>query len=255
MRDPIDLPRTSLTTDIASHVHDSEHRASKCAENQPGEERAKRAVTATGVDRRVRRTRRLLKEALVELIHERGYDRVTVRDIAQRADVGRSTFYAHFESKEDLLFAGTEAYFLSLAEEVSDDLPAAEDARRFRFPVPLLRHVRLQRRFFEASILRGADSRLREISVGILVRLVERELERLGGAEATRFPGATSRESRSGRARAIAGAFMGILDWWLASADHLPPETVDEIFQRVVAGEITAASRTRPRATPSRSGS
>ncbi|MGW0250243.1 TetR/AcrR family transcriptional regulator [Nocardia goodfellowii] len=54
-------------------------------------------------DRRVRRTRQLLHRALIELMLERGYDRITVRDILERADVGRSTFYAHFRDKDDLL--------------------------------------------------------------------------------------------------------------------------------------------------------
>ena len=47
-------------------------------------------------DRRVNRTRRALKDALCDLILEKGYEHVTVGDVLDRADVGRSTFYAHF---------------------------------------------------------------------------------------------------------------------------------------------------------------
>ncbi|MDO3650831.1 TetR/AcrR family transcriptional regulator [Nocardia mangyaensis] len=57
-------------------------------------------------DRRVRRTRDHLHRALIELMIERGYDRVTVSDIIDRADVGRSTFYAHYRDKDDLLLIG-----------------------------------------------------------------------------------------------------------------------------------------------------
>src|SRR5258707_301232 len=53
-------------------------------------------------DRRVRRTRRALREALVALIVERGYEKVTVQDVLDRADIGRSTFYAHYRDKDDL---------------------------------------------------------------------------------------------------------------------------------------------------------
>ncbi|WP_214405300.1 TetR/AcrR family transcriptional regulator [Pseudonocardia lacus] len=56
-------------------------------------------------DRRVRRTRRALHEALIALVLERGYDRLTVQDVLDRADVGRSTFYAHYRDKEALLTA------------------------------------------------------------------------------------------------------------------------------------------------------
>src|SRR4029079_1728498 len=56
-------------------------------------------------DRRVARTRRALKEALTDLILEGGYESGTVQDVIARADVGRSTFYAHFLDKDDLLMA------------------------------------------------------------------------------------------------------------------------------------------------------
>lgn len=59
----------------------------------------------TGNDRRVRRTRRALREALIALIVERGYEKVTVQDVLDRADIGRSTFYAHYRDKDALFTA------------------------------------------------------------------------------------------------------------------------------------------------------
>lgn len=56
------------------------------------------------VDRRIQRTKKLLSDALMDLILEKGYEAVTVQDIIDRANVGRSTFYAHFENKDQLLF-------------------------------------------------------------------------------------------------------------------------------------------------------
>lgn len=58
------------------------------------------------VDRRIQRTKKALTEALIQLILENGYERVTVQDIIDKANVGRSTFYSHYESKEQLLFDG-----------------------------------------------------------------------------------------------------------------------------------------------------
>ena len=54
-------------------------------------------------DRRVERTRKNLRSALVQLIMERGYDAVTIQDITDKANVGRTTFYLHYQSKDDLL--------------------------------------------------------------------------------------------------------------------------------------------------------
>ncbi len=58
-------------------------------------------------DRRVQRTRQLLHDALISLILQKGYDRITVQDIVDRANVGRSTFYDHFQDKDDLRKDGT----------------------------------------------------------------------------------------------------------------------------------------------------
>src|SRR5215813_1391152 len=54
-------------------------------------------------DRRVQKTRKLLQDALIELVAEKGYESVSIREILDRANVGRSTFYAHFQDKDQLL--------------------------------------------------------------------------------------------------------------------------------------------------------
>jgi len=54
-------------------------------------------------DRRIRRTRKLLNEALIELIAEKEYDEITVQEIADRADIGHRTFYRHYAGKDELL--------------------------------------------------------------------------------------------------------------------------------------------------------
>lgn len=77
----------------------------------------------TQPDRRIRRTRRSLHEALIALVLERGYESVTVQDIIDRADVGRSTFYAHFRDKEALLLSS----FDDLRADLRRDLDATAD--------------------------------------------------------------------------------------------------------------------------------
>jgi len=77
-------------------------------------------------DRRVRRTRRVLRDALFELIFEKGYDRVTVQDVLDRADVGRSTFYAHYRDKEALLLAAFDELSDELRDEFGTPAPGAD---------------------------------------------------------------------------------------------------------------------------------
>tara|TARA_R110002050_G_C8801203_1_gene502867 strand:- start:193 stop:729 length:537 start_codon:yes stop_codon:yes gene_type:complete len=61
--------------------------------------------TQKPVDRRIQKSKKYLSDAFIALILEKGYEAVTVQEIIDRANVGRSTFYAHFESKEQLLFS------------------------------------------------------------------------------------------------------------------------------------------------------
>ena len=63
----------------------------------------------TKTDRRVQRTRELLQNALIELMGEKGYDTITVREIVDRANIGRTTFYLHYNSKDELFISCHEA--------------------------------------------------------------------------------------------------------------------------------------------------
>jgi AcrR family transcriptional regulator len=75
-------------------------------------------------DRRINRTRRALTNALIALTLEKGYDTVTLRDLAERADIGYATFFRHFPDKDSLLadvLEGTLTNLLELIQPVMDD--------------------------------------------------------------------------------------------------------------------------------------
>ena len=69
-------------------------------------------------DRRSARTQRSLSEALVELIKEKRFDEITVQNVIDRADVGRSTFYSHFRDKEDLFQKDWERFLDGFAQHI-----------------------------------------------------------------------------------------------------------------------------------------
>jgi len=68
-------------------------------------------------DRRIIRTQTALHQALDKLIEEKGYEAVTVEDITSRANLGRTTFYLHYQDKEDLYLESFEEYLYSVVEE------------------------------------------------------------------------------------------------------------------------------------------
>ena len=90
------------------------------------QQRGDAALKKAQTDRRIQRTRQALHGALVELILEKGFEKVTVQDVIDRANIGRSTFYLHYRDMEDLLLGGFENLWVLLEHHlVGDAVPAA----------------------------------------------------------------------------------------------------------------------------------
>lgn len=76
---------------------------------------------AKKLDRRIARTRRALGNALIELIMELGYDKISIRDLTERADIGYATFYRHYKSKDELLTRYLSSILLEVANELKPE--------------------------------------------------------------------------------------------------------------------------------------
>jgi AcrR family transcriptional regulator len=117
----------------------------------------RRVMAAKAEDRRRRRTRTALLTALLDLIVEKGYAEVTVQDIVDRADVGRSTFYMHFLDKRALLLSGVEELYSFLAQQrAALEAPTPASARLLGYSLPLLEHV--QRNVRVCRVLLSAEA-------------------------------------------------------------------------------------------------
>ena len=73
------------------------------------------------LNRQALRSQRFLQEALIGLLKEKPYRKITISDISDRADLARPTFYAHFNTKDDLLLSYVDGIF----EQIFDQLLAA----------------------------------------------------------------------------------------------------------------------------------
>src|SRR5450432_1310924 len=126
--------------------------------------------TPDDADRRVRKTRRQLRDALVTLILEKGWDAVSVQDVCEKADVGRSTFYVHFADKEDLLLSGFDELHASLVRDV------ARAAEPFHFAAPLLQHAAENHDLLLVVAGRQSSQQLQWRFRDVVFNLVEAEL-------------------------------------------------------------------------------
>ncbi len=164
-------------------------------------------------DRRVQRTRRRLHEALAELVHRRCYERIGVKEILAQAHVARSTFYAHFQGKEELLL-----------QAFDDIVRGAWEHDVLGFSMPLLRHVERQRL---AGTPAGPQAALhRQLQALLELRIAER-LQR--GARPASPIGLTQELL----ARHAAATFVTVLEWWSIRKD-LSAEQADAAYRRLV---------------------
>jgi AcrR family transcriptional regulator len=187
-------------------------------------------------DKRVRRTEQALESALVELIVERGYERLSVQHLLDRAGVGRATFYTHYRSKEDLLRRGLDQLRDRLIEEwksATVGKPDSED--RLGFSLAFFRHVDGHRRLYRAIV--GRES-------GIVVdRQMRRLLADLLRAKAD-SPGRPERNTvRTEMAtQYVVGALMSTVTWWLERNPKLSPEEIDSAFRQMTLPALQASS-------------
>ncbi|MBN9738195.1 MULTISPECIES: TetR/AcrR family transcriptional regulator [unclassified Pseudonocardia] len=173
-------------------------------------------------DRRVRRTKRLLRGALVELVLEHGFDTVTVEDITEHADIGRATFYKYYRDKQALLD--------QIAVDVQSDLlerllPLAPESSRGFTGKPVLemfRHAREERDVYRV-ILRG------EGHGRALRTFVDRRVAAAAQIFAQRAAhhGAQLRIDPEVLARAWVGEQIAVLQWWIEQDD--PELSAEEI--------------------------
>jgi AcrR family transcriptional regulator len=181
------------------------------------------------IDRRVQRTRQLLNEALMALIVEKGYDAITVQNLIDRANLGRSTFYAHYQDKDDLLLSGMEEVVHSLiwGAENSPEEEGKRESRRILSTRPIFRHAQEQYELHKAIVGgRGIDLIIKTIQDHLSSHIQE-QIERL-------LPdGQTPSVPPLVMANYLAGSLMTLLTWWLDNDMPYPPERMDEMFQEL----------------------
>jgi AcrR family transcriptional regulator len=188
-------------------------------------------------DRRIGRTRRLMHEALMSLIIEKGYEAVTVQDILDRANVGRSTFYAHFRDKDELLLSSFEL-LRTLFEQQQQ---ALFDSRRTgREPevniiLELFRHTGEHHKLYKAiagkqsgeMILKYLHRHLYTMLIGPLTDITRNKKSPPVPMEVTTHH--------------LVSSLLSLMTWWLDNNMPYSAERMDEIFRTLTAPAIEAA--------------
>jgi AcrR family transcriptional regulator len=186
-------------------------------------------------DRRSKRSRQLIGDALVELMLERSFDAITVQDILDRADVGRSTFYAHYTDKEDLLseqiahvIRELDAYTAHAGQAHGGILPS----------LALFRHVQEQNRLLHAFLGGHGLERYRHGFLKQVSQIVEQNIRALVDERATfAVPLPLVADY-------VVSTFLMLLQWWFDNGMRQTPEEMDEYFRALVMPSLRSLMKT-----------
>jgi AcrR family transcriptional regulator len=194
---------------------------------------------AKKVDRRVERTRQLLSEALVSLIREKGYEAMTVQDIIDRANVGRSTFYTHFVDKDDLLLNGLQSLRTALEQHqklaLRESAPAEQ--RGFGFSQALFEHADEQRETFRCVVGKRSGATIERHFRRMLVDLVREDVRAMTSRAVDGSP------PLEAVVQYVAGGLVGLLAWWADGKMRLSIDEVSALFRRLAVPATKAALR------------
>lgn len=186
---------------------------------------------AASADPRVSRSTQALGAALVELLVETDFDEITVQRILDRAGVGRSTFYAHFRNKRDVLHSSYERMFDWLEQR----LEARSSAEPRVAPVAeFLDHIAASERVLAALRSSGQWEEMTELGVGFFARIIERRIQPLGGGASPVPPALV--------AQMLAGALMEMIKWWEANRSPAKPAQMDATFHALALPLLRRAS-------------
>ena len=174
-------------------------------------------------DRRSLRTYQLVSTAMMDLLSERPYDAITVQDILDRANIGRSTFYAHYYDKEDVLESITE----QMLDLFSQGMQRVEVGPELLPGLELFRHAKQMHKQLHILLKGQSGEVLLKTTQALVSRNIEQNLV------------STLSEKRSPSvplevvSQYLAGAFLNFLKWWLEAEMPYSPERMDEMFQQL----------------------
>jgi AcrR family transcriptional regulator len=188
-------------------------------------------------DRRIQKTEALLRGALGGLIREKPYEDIVVKEILNRANVGRSTFYTHFADKDELLLSCIHDILRSAQMGGWGRATAKPQTDIVWFSLPILEHIERHRRTGQATMGPRGRWAVHEHLQHAIIELIEDEVRT-----------ALRRSSRTGRhvspdllVRWIASTFVLVLNWWVESDSPLSAREADGVFRALIEPSLAEA--------------
>lgn len=200
--------------------------SSPCTETHP--------LEPSRLSGRTQRSRERLLGALFELMCERGYERLTVQNLLDRAGLGRATFYAHFENKDELLAASVENLRAWLLNE-----RAARPGQRLGFTEAFFGHVAAHRLLYQMTVVRASELSVEHKIRAMLMELVRDDLAQ-GRPRHGQHDAALELSTQY-----VVGALWSTLAWWMATPTPWSSAEIHALFLRMTLPGLELGLQTR----------
>ena len=179
------------------------------------------------MDRRQIKTRAAIFKAFSHLLDIKEYKSITVQDIIDEANIGRSTFYAHFETKDELLRAMCTEIFNHVFQHTLPEESQAENAQGYNNLKLKLSHTLYhigEKKDNIKSLLKGQSSDL-------YMKYLKEYLNNLFSRYADDFPKNIPEEFVLNH---LVGSFSETIKWWILNGSIESPEKVADYYMKLV---------------------
>lgn len=167
------------------------------------------------LDRRIIRTRQMLRNALIELIGEKGFSAISVQDITERANLNRATFYLHYRDKEDLLAQSVDEILDELVTGMKEcrprDYDITDSDENVSLPLPdlvhVFTHVAKYQQFYKVMLGKQGQQSFWFRLIDIFVNVLDSRLEHSKDIH--------PKVPKEILIHYAASAYLGVISWWL----------------------------------------
>lgn len=187
-------------------------------------------------DRRIQKTRAALHDALITLMRERSYESILVKNILDRANVGRSTFYMHYKDKDELMMEGLQHLreYLQQAQAEAKVASTNNCDRVVGFSLAMFEHADEHQEVYRNLVGGQAWAVIGKCMEEMFVKIIKREARPIfkkNGLSDMPFELFT---------HVVGSTFLSVMTWWLDQKRPLPPARINAIFRDLIAPTLAS---------------
>jgi len=163
---------------------------------------------------------------------EKKYESITVQEILDRADVGRSTFYLHFRDKDELLASGLQnvGHLVRSAQTAFKAPPGKSYEKIIGFSLAMFEHAYEYRAVQRAMLGSNAEPIVRRQIHGALAAVIGQEVK----SEFHKRKHDDCTVSPELLTHFLVSTFISVMSWWLNARNPVPPKNIDATYRRLV---------------------